>query len=1104
MGKCNDIDNVLKRNGTNQQERFVTQLDPSLFELNDFDVADWILFAYNFAKHINYFDTANSDTTVGNWQDFFRDFGLEDSTIPSRESNEIRAYQRQKENITKVINTYKENGNLTPHLTLFVTFLQLLEHSKNRFNALTKRHLDFYYKNILQVDKRAATPDNVHVIFELAKKSVQEQIVVNTALNAKQDDNGTQLIYNTNNPLIANQATVASLKTIYNDVSLQELKASPVANTLDGLEEPLPENEPYWLPFGYNSQEKNFTELPDASIGFAIGSPLLNLKEGTRTVEITINFTTETVETAYKLTDFDPSDIASIIAIYGSGKEKWVGPLALKIASDAVTGMSTKIVNNNQLVLSFQLNKDADAITNYNPAFLFEKYDTQFPVVQFLINTAKEDVTSVGHNFYRAIVNRRLAAIKVKVNVQEATAVHLENDNGRLNSKKPFFPFTPQPIKGANFYVNYEEAFSKSWTSVDVNFSWKNTPIGFADWYKAYLKPSTSREKAGTYTNAIKETTIATDKQIVTADAYFTVANEILNAEQWDALEKTKVLFTPIPDDDDENITIGYRCNVKITNGGNKYKFDKAGPIRLSLNQSFLQELFPRIYALALTSDAVANATIPNEPYIPLAENITINYIAEETRTIQSQTLPIDDITPIVTVNNSVSYKNERIKLFHIHPFGQCEEHNYLKVQKHLKGITDVYDTPNIHSYIIPKYCNGGELFIGLENAQVQQNVALLIQVLEGSENPQTAPFGATEKVQWAVLCDDKWKNITNDIISNNTDNFLNSGIIKFSIPRQATQNNTRLPEGYIWVRAKMHKAYNAVCKAINIHTQAVRATFKDGENELSHLNNGLPAGTIKKLITRIPQVKGVTQPYNSFNGIPEESDQRFYRRISERLRHKNRAITLWDYEHIILQEFPDVFKVKCLNHTYIEDENNAIKDNYVAPGHVTLVVIPDSVNKNVFDIYQPRVSKALINKITTFINTKNTLHINANVINPRYEEVSVTLEVAFLESFDERFYSKQLEEDITKFLSPWAFSVEQEIRFGIDLHKSILIDYIEKLPYVDYLQNVVIEKDKVIMGNVITPSNPRSILVSAKSHNISTVLTTCTGEKIQEKIICQ
>ncbi|MFC4635116.1 baseplate J/gp47 family protein [Dokdonia ponticola] len=1100
MGKCNDIDNVLKRNGTGQGERFVAQLHPSLFELNDFDVEDWILFTYNFAKHVNYFDTKNSDTTKGDWQEFFNYFNFDDAVIPFRAS---RAYKKKKEHITEVLAGFKKEGTLTSHLTLFVSFLQLLEHSKTRFNGITKRHLDFYYKDILQVDKRAATPDQVHVIFELAKKSVEERIVEDTELNGKVDANGNQRIYKTDEELIANQAKVASLKTVYQNVSLQEIKASPVANTLDGSEEPLPEDAPYWLPFGYTSEEKKYTELPDAAIGFAIASPLLLLKEGVRTVQVTLNFAAETIDTGHQLTDFNATILKNILTVSGSGEEEWVGPIGLKTVTDTTTNMSTRVISNNQLILAFQLSKDIPAFVGYNDEFLLEKYNTTFPVTRFSIDTSKPE----GVSFHRATINRILTSIQIKVDVQEASSVHIENDNGLLKQNKPFFPFTPQPIKASNFYIHYEEAFAKAWKEITVNFSWKNTPDDFAVWYDAYKK------------NAIPGQT--SNDAIVANEAYFTATKEVLHKENWIPVgDGTQILFKPTTETPEETpeTSTSYHCTVEINN--ENFDIDKTGPIRLRLDTSFLHDLFPRLYASSLIGNTVSTATIvdgvpvvnttttegniPNPPYTPIAENITISYTAEETRQIQSQILPIDTVTPITILNQKDTYAKERIKLFHVHPFGQCEEHNYLKIKKHQKGIKDVYDTTNIHSYLVPRYCDGGELFIGLKDAQVQQNIALLIQVLEGSENPQVPSFGEREEIQWAILCDNAWKSLTDDILSNNTDNFLNSGIVKFAIPRQATQQNTRLPEGYIWVRAKMHKAYDAVCKAIDIHTQAVRATFEDNDNELSHLDKGLEAGSIKKLITRIPQVKGVSQPYSSFSGIPEESDMRFYRRISERLRHKNRAITLWDYEHLILQEFPEVFKVKCLNHTYIKDENDTTKDNYVAAGHVTLVVIPDSVNKNVFDIYQPRVSKGLITRIKSFINQQNTLHVTADVMNPRYEEVSVTLEVEFLKGYDERFYTKQLEEDIIKFLSPWAFDNQQTVAFGIDLHRSILIDYIEKLSYVDYLQNVVIQKDGVVTGNVVTPSTPRSILVSAKSHIIRTVLTPCKDKKAQEKLLCQ
>jgi len=116
MSNCNDIDTILRRNGTGQIERFIKQLDPATFELNDFDIEDWIIFTYSFAKHVNYFHTSDSTTVQGDWQDFFNCFDFGDPEIPFRTS---RTYKNYKENITQTLNTFKEDGRLTPHLTLF-------------------------------------------------------------------------------------------------------------------------------------------------------------------------------------------------------------------------------------------------------------------------------------------------------------------------------------------------------------------------------------------------------------------------------------------------------------------------------------------------------------------------------------------------------------------------------------------------------------------------------------------------------------------------------------------------------------------------------------------------------------------------------------------------------------------------------------------------------------------------------------------------------------------------------------------------------------------------------------------------------------------------
>ena len=1057
------ISNILKRNGTGQEQRYITALDPDNFELHDFTIEDWILFAYNFSENLQYYSVSNHETPSGNWKNFFKKITTE--TLPFRGTRE---YDKLKEKVAETLEELTKEAKLTPHLTLFVCFLKLLEFSKQRFNQLTKRHLDFYYKEILQVTKKEPIPDQVHVLFELAKKLDSQQIQEGTLLDAKKDALGNPLVYTTKEELIVNKASVATIKTVYNSNTeeLKKIKASHAAITKDGLEEPLPEEAPYWYPFGYPSTGKDADELPDAEVGFAIASPVLQLQEGERTVTITIQF-----GNAFESKEqFHIEEVLQTIQLFGSGKESWITP-TLTLINGKDKGELTNGFN--EMSFTFMLAYDTSALVAYNEEFLLKKYGTTYPLVRFVFDVSED----VGYNFYRCIADNTVTQITVKAEVKGIQSLTVENDNGLVKASKPFYPFTTRPIKESNFKVGYEEAFTKKWTDFTVHVRWKNTPENFKTWYQAYVKPE-SYTSITTYAGELGKA-IDSRQLLITGEADFKAEKRMLHAggEAKETVGEIINLFVKQTIEDEAANEIFYTADITTSNTSNAYGIDKATALQLSLEQSFLHDLYPRYYALAVSSES-KTINLPNEPYTPLVETITADYTAEETIIVSETTI-----------------ENNRIQLFHEHPFGQNEENYALKkYQQEQKNIRDVFDKDIIQLFLVPRYCLGGHLFIGLENVEVQQNISLLIQVLEGSENPLVESFEENEKVNWSVLCNNKWKSIDNHIISNNTDNFLKSGIITFSVPREATTENTLLPEGYVWLRAQMNKSFEAVCKAMNIHAQAVTAVFENNDNEVSHLKDGLPSGTIKKMVTRIPQIKSVSQPYNAFGGSPEESDDDFYRRISERLRHKNRAITLWDYEHLILQKFPEIYKVKCLNHTS--------KKSFTAAGHVTLVVVPDTVNKNVFDIYQPRVSKATLNSIQAYINSLNSLHVDAEVINPNYEPVSVGLEVKFYEGLDEHFYEEKLKTDITKFLSPWAFDDTKEVTFGVMLHKSVLIDYIEKLSYVDYLQNVTMNGDAAI--HKIVPSNPKSILVSAQEHSVSTVLTTCKGTKKIIEQTCQ
>lgn len=1071
---------VLLRNGTDQLDRFEAGLDPGSVRLHDFGIREWMQFAYHFAQKVNFFSPEDDEQALANWKNFF----LEDSDLD------------------KLLTDLKDpDGELTPHLTLFICFLQLIELSKNRLNNVTKRHLDFYYKDILQISRLPAKEDKVFVLFELAKSVSSYLVQQGTELDGDKDESGIKRVYRVSEELATSRTRVAQIKNVYNEHNIQDepgitngsrysITAASVANSSDGLGTELPPESPTWYPFGYYvSQEeatKDKTPLPFAKVGCAIGSPVLRLSEGQR--RVTVTFTFQDTISAAITTD----DLVKNFSVYYTAEKDWKGPYLLK---EAAFDNTETTIDDKKLVLTFDLDTDQVAVENYVKKFHAEQFGDGTPVVRFLLNTNNE----AGYRIYSTFADgsNALLNVQIDVHVKGMKKVVLENDTAVLNERKPFYPFTTTPVKGACFSIANEEAFAKKWSYINIDFDWKNTPDSFPSWYTAYeasLSKNISINRYKTiFTDSVFKERLDDDgnavmysmydqeftdmefvpgqasnyKSIVSSDDYFRVQQKVLYKEEWQAAGAPSVVSLFKKDGGN------YKTTFQIS--GNAYDEGKADAIRLVLQQSFLHELYPRLYAVALSSED-NSALIPNEPYTPFAENLTLEYEASVTINVSS------DSESTFTESESV--------LYHEHPFGQCQEHTYLRKKNSNNSLV---------CRPFPLYCKGGEMYIGLENAANLDLVSLYFKVAEGTENPLAKTFLSGQKIEWSILANNVWRTFDSSLMTaNETDNLLVSGKIRFTIPEYATTDNTLLEPGLFWICAKMYKRYDAVCQLHGVHAQAIEAQFENRSNSLEHLAKGLSAETIAKLVQRVSQVKGISQPYASFGGVEEETDALYYRRVSERLRHKNRAITLWDYEHLLLQQFPEVYKAKCLNHTNESD--------FTAPGCVTIVVVPDTVNKTVFDIYQPRVSRGLLNKINAYLSQLNSMHVQLFVINPNYEEVKIELGAKFYTGLDENNYRKQLQEDIIKFLSPWAFEASREIAFGVSFTRSTLIHYIEQLSYVDYIDGLRIYKNGVLQGNHCSPSNPKSILVSTKEHTVLSVKTTKCDEDNEQTVIetCQ
>ena len=93
-----------------------------------------------------------------------------------------------------------------------------------------------------------------------------------------------------------------------------------------------------------------------------------------------------------------------------------------------------------------------------------------------------------------------------------------------------------------------------------------------------------------------------------------------------------------------------------------------------------------------------------------------------------------------------------------------------------------------------------------------------------------------------------------------------------------------------------------------------------------------------------------------------------------------------------------------------------------------------------------------------------------------------------FRDGVDETFHVNRLKQEITQFLSPWAFRCDARPTFNGKVHKSVLVNFVEERPYVDYVTDVQLFRrlpDATLDGpdlEEVVGSRAVSILVSAPS----------------------
>ncbi len=1029
----------------------------------------------------------------------------------------------------------EKNDSHQAHVTLFLTFLYLFQYAIDHLNTLTRSHLMYYYEKVLCLHKLKEVPDKVHVIFELAKNFHTHLIAEGTSLNGGKNGTGRQIVYALMEEVVVNRAKVAEIKTVYIDEATGVVHAAIKADSKDGIDEPFNKDEQAkWKALGSISN-------PNNEVGFALASPMFRLNEGERSVILNISLDGK----------IDFGSLKQPLALYYSSANEWIEftdvkrVLLLKESDDKFINeyidffgkiledlpkgkteeqpeISKETIeifrkikelnidkyfiyrtNGNELDILFFAKPSAKPFTIpvvVDAAFIPAKW----PVVKVLFKNA-ENANGEAGSSYADNKNFSVQKIAIKQFVSGVKKLTLQNDNAILDASKDYQPFGERPYPGSAFYIGSSEAFQKKLDYLQLNFEWaglpiKNNELDFRSHYTNY--PGLPDSFGNSYFTVKAEYLEGSAFQNIAAET-----NELFNSRGYIKFlaQDTPIIGNPvnlpkpnaalkkdaITSTTDNHIA---RFNRDPSLAGQAF-YDvgtQRGFLRLNMEKDFFHSLYPMAYTavVATKKDKLSASDLPQEPYTPKLKNLSLSYLSTEEIIIGKN-----------GSNNSIE------QFYHITPFG----YQLMEIEKE-----DIV-------FLLPQFTNAaeplftqGNLYIGLKDAEKEQKINILFQVLDGTGDNRFAP----PDVEWSYLVNNEWLAFKPFEIQDHTradessrKSLLKSGIIEFNLPKAITDETTTILNSTLnWIRAVAHEdllttsdsdsmlglqRIAALPDLVAILAQAGIGQFENHNNSLTHLAIPLHAKTIAKFIDSRAEVKKLEQPFYSFDGRLTENDNQFYTRVSERLRHKNRAICIWDYERLVLEAFPQLHKVKCINHTGVAEnllQPNVFKLREITPGFVTISVIPDLRNKNAVNALEPRVPIGMLDDIKIFLKKHTNLFVASaytdkldylQVLNPLYEPIKVKTCIRFYEGLDVAYYKYVLNEDLKKFLSPWSYDANTEINFGSAYHKSAILNFIEERKYVDVVLGfeVVHYKDGTAQPRYdpdwIIPTTSRSILTS-------------------------
>lgn len=1012
----------------------------------------------------------------------------------------------------KFLELSKKHQSHLPHHALLFAFIELFKYAQDSINTFHQRHLDYYYGEHLHLQPRQAHVDKVTLQFELEEGFNSFLLPENTPFLAGQDKDGNDLLYKTHEPLEINNAEITELRGIYvnydgqninghvnfigaSDYSMKEdhtpwailnlqnqrygphLHYPEVGFALSSPELLLLEGKrTITLTFscekksGLKTLKAKYIENPGligqtrlsyilsqtSDTVSSLGDLLQEILEPSRYragFVVSDNFLSDLL--SYKDHEIAHRPVSSLIEGEEEGNELTIAALIENLSEEIGTASSltfSEVIQNltgeeddellyNRLQKTlkgamqvayttktgwYELTPVAVSFENDQLTYILVIHQS-FPGVEVNPELAYDNPTLkftlnprasyYGYDFFERL---QIQKVSCNINVKNVKSLILYNQIGPVNADGPFLPFGPTPNNYSYFLIGNKEAFKKQFTKLRLNVDWMDLPAdatGFEGYYRLYghsvsngsFKAKISNLHNGDWTpkeDAREELSLFEGK------------NKLKKSSQFQ-LDTTRLA----PSSD-------YSWNPEelAYNGVSQRGFLKIQ--MTSPDFSFGHQQYPNLLSRMAIENAKAMTSVlssllkkkmevkmPNQPYTPKIDKISLDYISE---------------FEVVFDNTEILKKNEDHSFYHILPFS-----GFVKNPIKASGMQ-----------LIPSFDFEGALFMGVKHFTPPGTLTLFFNLKETDTPIDPDPDG-NSTLDWHVLNGNDWIKLKpQQISSDTTDHLLHAGIVKLDIPSIGRKRKSSvLNNELFWIKVSARKNTDIMGEVIDISPHAVMASYVP--DQLDAIGNyRIGPNTISSGQQDLPAIKSILQKRGSFGGYAAEEQDHFYVRVSERLRHKNRCVNPYDYERVVLEAFPEISKVLCID-AYDR------KSNQRKSGKVLLVLVPAITDEYTANITTPSTSVKTLRKVRELLQTKISPFIDLDVINPVYEHMRVFADVRFVSGKGAGQYLKKLNEELRVYIAPWIEDPMAEPLFQRRFPIEDIQSFIQSRPYVDFVTKV-------------------------------------------------